>query len=88
MIFVAIIIVAHLLSLNWIPLVTTVPMLSWIIYTYRATPTGYTNLFNPNNITDETVLNGRVRDCLFKTIFHLIHFVGYLYMAVLTLTVA
>ena len=75
----------HLVTLNPIPVMTTAPMLAWLIYMYRTNPRGYVSLFDSSNICDQKVLKMHVRHCLFKTVFHLAHFTAYMYMAILTL---
>lgn len=82
---VGILVVLHLLTLNWIPVATTLPILAWIIYSYRSSPRGYVNLFDPTSICDQTVLNRHVRKGLFKIAFHLVHFLAYMYLAIIAI---
>lgn len=82
---VGIIVLMHLLTLNWIPVATTLPMLASLIYLYRATPRGYVSLYDSTTICDHRILNGHVRLCVLKIAFHLVHFLAYMYMAIISL---
>lgn len=82
---VGLIVLLHLLTFNWIPVATTLPILAWLIYMYRATPRGYVSLYDSTTICDQRVLNGHVRRCVLKITFHLIHFLAYMYMAIISL---
>lgn len=83
---VGLIVTLHLLTLNWIPTVTYLPMLAWLIYNYRSNNQGYVNLFDATTISDQRVINKQVRRNLFKTVFYIIHFIVFLYMAVLDMS--
>lgn len=82
---VGLLLVIHLLTFNWIPVATTLPMVAWLIYMYRTTPRGYASLYDSTTICDERVLNRHVRHCVMKITFHLIHFLSYMYMAIISL---
>lgn len=46
------------------------------------------NIYDPTQISEERVLTSHVRKSLFKLVFHLCHFLGYMYMAVITIAIA
>ena len=82
---VGLVVVLHLMTLNWIPTATFLPMLAWLIYTHRSNPQGYVNLYDTSTICDQRVINKHVRRNFFKTIHYIIHFVAFLYVAILEL---
>lgn len=85
MLCVGILVVLHVMTMNWLPVSTTLPMLAYLIYMHHSVPRGYASLYDSTNICDQRVLTKHVRICLFKIPFHLIHFLAYLYMAIITL---
>uniref|UniRef100_A0A6G1SCH6 Protein cornichon 4 n=1 Tax=Aceria tosichella TaxID=561515 RepID=A0A6G1SCH6_9ACAR len=82
---VGLVVVLHLMTLNWIPTATFLPMLAWLIYTHRSNSQGYVNLYDTSTICDQRVINKHVRRNFFKTIHYIIHFVAFLYVAILEL---
>lgn len=82
---VGLLLILHLLTFNWIPLTTITPLMAWIIYSYRSGPRGDSRVFDAATICDQSIMNKHVRRNLFKTVFYTIHFIAFMYMALLEL---
>lgn len=82
---VGLLVTLQVVTINWIPISTTLPILLWLVYLYKSNPRGYVNLFDAVTICDQRVLNRHVRRNFFKTVIYSVHFVTFLYMAILEL---
>jgi len=80
---ICLIVTIHALTMNWIPVATTLPLLAWMIYVYRSSPRGH--VFEPTSICDKRVLKLNAKCCMFKIVFNLVHFVFYMYLAIIAL---
>lgn len=83
MLLVGLLVTLHLLTLNWVPTATFMPILAWLIYSYKTDRRGYVNLYDVTTISNQSVINKHVRRNLFRAVHYIVHFVAFMYMAVL-----
>ncbi|KAG9509603.1 Protein cornichon-like 4, partial [Fragariocoptes setiger] len=72
----------HLVTMSWLLLLINVPMLAWICYKYYTIPRGHLGLYDPVEIYNRKNMSRFTRQHLIKMVFHIGHFVIYMYMMI------
>ena len=75
----------HIVTLNWILVATNFPMLMYIAYKYYSVPRGNIGMFDPAEIYNKDKMRSYLRQYLVKIVFHVLHSVAYMYLALIAL---
>lgn len=72
----------HALTRDWVPVITTAPLLLWLIHQYRSSHGNYSTV---DAVTaNKAKLNWHLRCCVIKIAFYMVHFFVYFYLAIST----